>query len=64
MGTSTWTASGGSLVFRFGVIYDNTAASKNLICYSLLDTTPADITVTNGETLNISINASGVFTLT
>lgn len=64
MGTSTWTASGGSLVFRFAVIYDNTAASKNLICYSLLDTTPADITITNGETLNLSINASGVFTLT
>jgi len=64
MGTSTWTAAGGNLVFRYAVIYDNTAASKNLICYSLLDTTPADITILNGETLNLSINASGVFTLT
>jgi hypothetical protein len=64
MGASTWTAAGGNLVFRFAVIYDDTAASKNLICYSLLDTTPANITILDTQTLNITMNASGTFTLT
>lgn len=60
----TWTASGGSIVCRFAVIYDSTAAAKNLICYSLLDTAPADVTVPNGDTLTLQMDASGVFTLT
>lgn len=63
VGTATWTASGGNLVFRFAVIYDNTATNKDLICYSTLDNTPADVTITDGTTLNVTINASGVFTL-
>jgi hypothetical protein len=64
VGTGTWTASGGSIVARFAVLYDFTATNKDLICFSTLDSTPADITVTSGTTLNVLINASGVFTLT
>ncbi len=62
----SWTASGGSLVFRYAVIYDNTPSSplKPLVCWSLLDNAPADITIADGNTLTIQINASGVFTLT
>lgn len=55
-----WTASGGSIVARFGEIYE---VSGNVLCYCLLDSTPADVTATAGNTLTIAINASGVFTL-
>lgn len=55
-----WTASGGSIVARFAVIYE---VSGNVLCYCLLDSTPADVTVTTGNTLTVQINASGVFTL-
>lgn len=56
-----WTASGGSITARFAVIYDNSATNKDLIAYCLLDSTPADVTVTTGNVLQISI--SNVFTL-
>lgn len=56
----TWTASGGSIVARFAVIYE---VSGNVLCYALLDSTPADVTVTTGNTLTVAANASGVFTL-
>lgn len=56
----TWTASGGSIVARFAVIYE---VSGNVLCYCLLDSTPADVTVTTGNTLTVTISASGVFTL-
>jgi len=59
-----WTASTGSIVARFAVIYDDTHASDGLLCMSLLDNAPADITATDGNTLTVQINASGVFTLT
>lgn len=63
VGTGSWTASGGTIVSRFAVLYDFTATNKDLICFTTLDNTPADVTVLNGETLNVTINASGVFTL-
>lgn len=56
----TWTASGGSIVARFAVIYE---VSGNVLCYCLLDSTPADVTVTTGNTLTVAAHASGVFTL-
>lgn len=59
----TWTASGGSLVFRRGVIYDDTSASDLLVLSVLFDTTPADITVLNGNTFTVQWGASGIFTL-
>lgn len=55
-----WTASGGSIVARFAVIYE---VGGNVLCYCLLDATPADVTATTGNTLTVAINASGVFTL-
>jgi hypothetical protein len=60
---ATWTASGGSITARYAVIYDDTSASKVLLCVCLLDTAPADVTVTSGNTLTIQFNASGIFTL-
>lgn len=56
----TWTASGGSIVARFAVIYES---AGNVLCYCLLDSTPADVTATTGNTLTVAINASGIFTL-
>lgn len=56
-----WTASGGSIVARYAVILDTTAAK--LVAYCLLDTTPADITVTTTNTLTITPHSSGVITL-
>lgn len=55
-----WTASGGSIAARFAVIYE---VGGNVLCYSTLDTTPADVTATDGNTLTVATNASGVFTL-
>lgn len=55
-----WTASGGSIVARFAVIYES---GGNILCYCSLDSTPADVTVTTGNTLTVALNASGIFTL-
>jgi hypothetical protein len=55
-----WTASGGSIVARFAVLYES---GGDVVCYCLLDSTPADVTVTNGNQLILSLNASGIFTL-
>jgi len=55
-----WTASGGSIVARFAVIYE---VSGNVLCYCLLDDAPADVTVTTGNTLTVAAHTSGVFTL-
>ena len=55
-----WTAVSASLTARFGVIYE---VAGNVLCYCLLDSAPADVTATAGNTLTVQINASGVFTL-
>lgn len=55
-----WTASGGSIVARFAAIYE---VAGSVLCYCLLDSAPADVTVTTGNTLTIQLNASGIFTL-
>lgn len=55
-----WTASAGSIIARFAVIYESGA---NVLCYCLLDSTPADVTATAGNTLTVALNASGIFTL-
>lgn len=57
--TVTFTASGGSIVARFAVIYE---VSGNVLCYCLLDSAPADVTVADGNSLAIT-SASGAFTL-
>ena len=55
-----WTASGGSITARFAVIYES---GGRVLCYCLLDSTPADVTATDGNTLTVTFHASGVFTL-
>jgi len=55
-----WTASGGSIVARWAVIYE---VGGNVLCYCLLDSAPADVTVTTGNTLTVAAHASGIFTL-
>jgi hypothetical protein len=66
LSNGVWTASGGSITARFAVIYKNATVNsivKPLLCVCLLDTTPADVTATSGNTLTIAINGSGVFSL-
>lgn len=60
---AVWNASGGSIVARFAVIYDDTATDDPPLCVCLLDTAPANVTATTGNSLTVAINASGVFTL-
>jgi len=55
-----WTANGGSIVARFACIYE---VGGNILCYCLLDDTPADVTATDGNTLTVTIHASGIFDL-
>jgi hypothetical protein len=55
-----WTASGGSIVARFAVLYE---VGGDVLCYCLLDDTPADVTATTGNTLTVAAHTSGVFTL-
>lgn len=57
---AVWTASGGSITARFAVLYES---AGNVLCYALLDSTPADVTATDGNTLTVAFNASGIFTL-
>ncbi len=60
------TASGGSIVCRYAVIYDDTPTTPDadpLCCWSLLDNTPGDITVTDGNTLTITFDANGILRL-
>lgn len=55
-----WTASGGSITARFVVLYE---VSGNVAAYALLDSTPADVTATSGNTLTIQHHANGIFWL-
>lgn len=64
---TVWTASGGTITARYAVIRkDGTAnaIASPLIAYILLDTTPADVSATSGNTLTLQWNASGIFDLT
>lgn len=54
-----WTASGGSIVARFAEIYE---VSGNTWVYALLDSTPANVTATDGNTLTVAAHSSGVIT--
>ena len=56
-----WTASGGSITAKWAVLYEN--ASSKIVAYFTLDSGGADVTATDGNTLTIALNASGIFTL-
>lgn len=60
---ASWTAAGGSIVAYFAVIYANATLNgivKPLLCVCLLDTTPASVTATDGNTFPVTMNASGI----
>ncbi len=61
-----WTASGGSITARYVVIYKNATVNsviKPLLCVCLLDTSPADVTATDTNTFTVTMNASGLFSV-
>lgn len=55
-----WTAAGGSITARYAVIYE---VGGNVLCYALLDSTPADVTATDTNTLTVGSNGGTVYTL-
>jgi len=57
----SWIAAGGAIAARYAVMYDNSHVDKTLICYSLLDTTPADVTAADTTALVITPHADGFF---
>ena len=54
---AVWTANGGSIIARFAVMYTGTVP----IAYSLLDSAPADVTATDGNTFTVAPHSDGVF---
>lgn len=61
-----FTASGGSITARFAVLYKNATVNsivKPLACIFLLTNPASDVTVTDTNTLTITMNASGIFDL-
>lgn len=54
-----WTAAGGSIAARYAVL---TESGGNVLAYVLLDSAPADVTATTGNTLTVS-NSTPIFTL-
>lgn len=59
-GDPVFNASGGSITARRYVIRDVTA--DRLVCVGLLDNGDADVVTTDGNSLTLQINASGLFT--
>lgn len=55
-----WTASGGSITAKYAVLY---VVSGHVLCYCTLDSGGADVSATDGNTLTITPNASGIYTL-
>lgn len=55
---ATWTASGGSIVARFAAIYE---VGGDILAFCLLDSTPADVTVTTGNQLTVQIHVNGIY---
>lgn len=57
----SWTASGGSIVARFAVIYE---VGGNVLVYCLLDATPGDKTILDGEVFEVRAHVTnGIFQL-
>lgn len=56
----SWTASGGSIVARFAVLYE---VGGDVVAFCLLDSTPGDVTVTSGNSLTIDGTTNAIFTL-
>jgi hypothetical protein len=64
---TVWTASGGPITARLAVLrLVGTFNSQvdPLLAYILLDTTPADVTATDGNTFTLQWHANGIFRIT
>ena len=62
---ASWTAGAGGITSRYALMYNSSAGGTNdLICYSLLDNSPADVTAADGVDLKVNMHASGIFTIT
>ena len=55
-----WTAGSAGLTARFACIYE---VGGDVVCYCLLDSSPADVSVTVGNTLTCAAHTDGIFTL-
>lgn len=55
-----FTAAGGDFTAYYWILMDQTAASA-VVFYGLIDNTPGTVVVTDGNTLTIAPNASGLF---
>lgn len=57
-----WTAAGGSITARYAVLYE---VGGNVLAYCLLDSAPADVVATSGNTLTVDSDGtpSPIFTL-
>lgn len=61
-----WTASGAGITARYAVISATGTLNGRvdpLVAYILLDSAPADVTATAGNTFTLAFNALGIFTL-
>lgn len=56
-----FTAAGGDWTFRYQVVYNQTAGL--LVAVTTIDNTPADVTLTDGNTYTMTPHASGLFTV-
>lgn len=56
----TWTATSSGITARFAVVYES---GGNVICYCLLDATPANVVVTAGNSLTIDGTTNAILTL-
>lgn len=54
---ATWAATGAGITARFAVLYE---VGGRVFAYCLLDSTPADVSQTAGNTLVVGIHSSGV----
>jgi glucosamine 6-phosphate synthetase-like amidotransferase/phosphosugar isomerase protein len=59
----TWTATGGTIVFQYAVIYDDSHASDLPICVCKLNES-GNITLAQNNRIEINIDLSGLFTQT
>jgi hypothetical protein len=62
---AVWTATDSGITARFAVIYHNTTDGtivNPLFVVSLLDTAPADVTATAGNTLTVTPDSNGIVT--
>lgn len=66
IGGAIFTAAGGSITARYAVIYRDATVNgivRPVLCVSVLDTTPADVTATDTNTLTVQMNPAGVFSM-